>query len=485
MLSGNDYEERPPSAYPIKDLVATAAQDLNNDLKKHGNKEEKPVKKMKLKYKTSDKNKMEAIKESNFEDDFEKYYENELNKEVKTVCEVKEEKKNDGKPKVEKSQEIKKEYDEDEKAQVNNYLESMNINSKYIEEYEKLLDNICKLYGVENLKNSIEEIQKICKIIMELTDEYDNQPENIKQKVSIVTLLKALIYLINCEDNQIMLNICESIFHIFYILQSSPTNSNFDILKYVLTSTKILFQMTKDNKNDPAFQKASLLSEIYILLNYFISNRKKLEEWSLILIPKADKTVQVKNDSIMYNIFVYITGIIKNISSSLEILKKLLEINYFWLFSNLLSVVIENLEGIGNVAPLILIQIIRFLKQTIPFKMSEFLNLIPNLIKVLTTYGEKQHNELIFSIMEILSKVSANPNNCKMILDSNGEQILFEISIQHLNEYAIFSRGMYTLGNITMLFGNECKYLLNKKFIEEKLIFSLLHCLSKVLFKSN
>jgi hypothetical protein len=84
----------------------------------------------------------------------------------------------------------------------------------------------------------------------------------------------------------------------------------------LLSAVKILFRYSKEDVNDELFESEKVYDQLLnILVNYYIEGRDILDQLTVKILKKSNGTdVEIKNTNEIFDMLIYITGLLKNSS---------------------------------------------------------------------------------------------------------------------------------------------------------------------------
>lgn len=341
-------------------------------------------------------------------------------------------------------------------------------------DFEKQFNELVDIYTILSRKKILDEesdemIEKCCFLVRRIMQVWDTQEEILKQKCSRETILKGLLFLMNTKDIELLLELCEVgilVFKSLYATYKKTSEKSMDfyyVFNTIHNIVKILYKISKDATNDYLFRKSAALDESLNITNLFVSKEERSifvnSASKLIETTKNDKkSVVVKNENNAYELLIFMVGTYKNLSIARENRNIMVEKGILAYLINLMKSICKADNELKDKLPQCLVQITGAIRNLSSDTDNALSSTVKDIIGILKAYSNS-HFELSFNCLRILSKISINPDYAAQILKSDCCEFLVEMLKNNIDKPLVFIRVAFILGNITMIFGIQCKEL--------------------------
>jgi hypothetical protein len=348
--------------------------------------------------------------------------------------------------------------------------------AEFAAEYASLIEEFQKFS--RRLKPNIKKISEITDRVWRLVDEWRNQDRRITLNWYKETLLKGLLLLVDNNDPKAVfmlwkwcIHIIDSIYNEKLRLSEDQRKDDNDFIKIfnsLLSAVKILFRYSKGEEYDSLYGGELNIFEVllHIISDYYIDGRDILDQLTMKVLRKTNSSeVEIKNTDTIFDLLIYIVGILKNSSMNKMNQNILHNKNAIQILSKLWKTVMNEEDGVNAKIPQLFVQITGWYRnlaieqQQIEIFIQE--GALVALAQMMSNF--KKHKELNLNIVRILSKLSLN-DDALAVMNLFGDEFLLTLSelvLNNADSNAILIRASFVLGNLTTLY-SECRLSLLK-----------------------
>ena len=420
--------------------------------------------------------------ESNFEKQFERMLEEDIDKHLQTNSENFERSAAEDYKRIQeqlkkfidiKPQSKQDEYDPLEDVSEDYYkkLKGKENMNPFEEKYNQLIDFFTEISQSKTIENEKKpEIKKHILIIKSVIKDWHSQSELIKEQCPREILLKGLLFLMNIEDSQLLLDLCECGIKVFFSLYFTYKQDQQEGVFYysfnsLVNMIKIMYKLSKEAANDELFRESRALDESINIAKVFSNkNERQMFIKSASKVISGQKNVIVKNDNAAYDLLVYLLGAYKNISIEKANRDSLVNKGILKAMLDLFKGIFKSDDEFKEKLPQCLVQITGTLRNLLSYTGGLLSDILKDIIVVLETY-HALHSELALNCLRILSKASLNLEYAVEILKSGCCKFLVKMLDENLNKPFVFVRIAFILGNLTMIFGTAYEEMYNDQKI--------------------
>lgn len=348
--------------------------------------------------------------------------------------------------------------------------------SEFEAEYASLIEEFQKFS--RRVKPNIQKVIEITDRVWGLIDEWRSQDQSITASWYKETLLKGALLLIDNNDPKavfmlwkLCIHIIDSIYNEKLRLSEDERKDDDDFIKIfnsLLSVVKILFRYSKGEEHDDLYGGELNIFDalLHIISDYYIEGRNILDQLTMKVLRKTNSSdVEIKNSDSIFDLLIYIVGILKNSSINKMNQNILHNKNAIQILSKLWKTVMNEEDGINAKIPQLFVQITGWYRNLAiePQHIEIFIQegALVALAQMMSNF--KKHKELNLNIVRILSKLSLN-DDALAVMNLFGDEFLLTLSeliFNNADSNAILIRASFVLGNLTTLY-SECRQSLIK-----------------------
>ena len=247
----------------------------------------------------------------------------------------------------------------------------------------------------------------------------------------------------------------------------------------LLSVIKIIFKYSKGKEYDKLFESEQIYDDmLHIITTYYIEGRSILDQLTKKVIKKVNSNnVEIKNTNATFDLLIYIVGLLKNSSISKENQNLLHNKSAIQHLTKLCKTVLNEEEINNSKIPQLFVQVTGCFRNLAmnPQQIEIFIQegALVALSQILISF--KEHKELSFNTVRILSKISLNYEALDVMNMFGNEFIdaLSQVMLNNVSSSSILVRSAFVLGNLTTVYQDSRLSLLKDgRFFTNLLKFS-------------
>lgn len=126
----------------------------------------------------------------------------------------------------------------------------------------------------------------------------------------------------------------------------------------MLSAVKILFRYSKGSENDDLYEEENIFEILLkVITNYYIDGRVITDQLTMKVLKKNGPNVEIKNTNAMFDMLIYIVGLLKNASLTKQNQVILHSKNSIQILSKLCKTVLNEEESSNSKIPQLFVQI--------------------------------------------------------------------------------------------------------------------------------
>jgi len=354
-------------------------------------------------------------------------------------------------------------------------LDSNQPESRFREKYDNLIQNFSE--AIKNRQNlPLIEISNITDKIWDLVDEWRDHDLTQTKEWYKETLIKGVLALIDNVNPKAVLRLCRCWIHIINSIFNEKLRLSKEerledtefikIFNSLKSTVQILFKFSKDDKNDNLYEQEKIYDTlINVLVTYYIEGSSILDQLITKILKRSEgKNVEIKNTDAIFDMLIYIVGLLKNSSMSKENQNILHNKNALKILSTLCKTVLNEEDNKNTKIPQLLVQItgcyrnLAMERQQVELFIQE--GALVALSQMISSF--KTHKELVLNIVRTLSKISLSYEalDVMKLLGDDFILTLNEIMISNAESNSILVRSAFIQGNLTTVYTESRQALL-------------------------
>jgi len=158
------------------------------------------------------------------------------------------------------------------------------------------------------------------------------------------------------------MHIIDSIYNIKIRLSKEDRledNNFLQLFNSLLSIVKILFRYSKSSENDSLYENESIYDDLLHIINaYYIDGRTILDQLTTKLLKKTNSPdIEIKNTNAIFDMLIYIVGLLKNSSLNKENQNILHNKNAIHILSKLCKTILNEEEISNTKIPQLFVQV--------------------------------------------------------------------------------------------------------------------------------
>lgn len=353
------------------------------------------------------------------------------------------------------------------------------------EKYDQLIQKFSTVIDNRTMLQLVE-VSDITDRVWNLIDEWRDFGSEDTQGCYKETLIKGLLALVDNKNTRAVFRLCRCWIHVINSIFNEKLRlsekERFEDIEFtkIFNSLKsvaqILYKYVKDDKNDELYEQEKIYDTlINVLVTYYIDGRSTLDQLTTKIIRKnGSKNIEIKNTDAIFDMLIYIVGLLKHSSNSKENQNVLHNKNAIHILSVLCKTVMSEEDSKNKKVPQLFVQITGWFRnlamedQQVELFIHE--GALVAISQMLSSF--KSHNELVMNIVRTLSKISLNYEalDVMKLLGEDFIVTLNEIMISNSERNSILVRSAFVQGNLTTVYSESRLQLLKDGRIFVKLL---------------
>lgn len=229
----------------------------------------------------------------------------------------------------------------------------------------------------------------------------------------------------------------------------------------MLSTVKILFRYSKGDEHDALYENEQIFDPLlHIISDYYIEGRKVLDQLTMKVLRKSSgPDVEIKNTDAIFDMLIYIVGLLKNSSINKTNQNVLHNKNTIQILSKLCKTVLNEENSSNSKIPQLFVQITGCFRNLAiePQQVEIFIQegALVALAQMMSNF--KEHKELNLNIVRILSKISLNYEALD-VMNLFGDEFILTLSdimMKNSDSNSILIRSAFVLGNLTTVYSDS------------------------------